>query len=140
MVYFLLDANVIYDFLADRKPHSREAAFLFSAADRGKIKLYVSAISYNNLYYVLRKDVGHKKALDLVSLLDTLVTTIDVGTPVIRKALKSKFKDFEDAIQYYSALTENKIQAIVTRNSKDFKSNELLILDPARAIRFVSGK
>ncbi len=140
MVYFFLDTNVIYDFLADRKPHSREAAFLFSAADRGKIKLYVSAITYNNLYYVLRKDAGHKKALELITLLDSLVTTIEVGSAVIRKAMKSTFTDFEDAIQYYSALTENKIQAIVTRNSKDFKLDELLILEPSRAILFLSGK
>ncbi len=140
MVHFFIDTNVIYDFLADRKPHSREAAFLFSASDKGKIKLYVSAISYNNLYYLLRKDIGHKKALDLIAILDTLVTTIEVGIPIIRNSIKSKFKDFEDGIQYYSALTEDKIQAIVTRNKKDFKSNDILILDPSRAIRFVSGK
>lgn len=140
MVHFFVDTNVIYDFLVDRKPHSRQAAFLLSAAERGKIKLYVSAISYNNLYFILRKSIGNKKALELIILLDSLVTTIPLDSSVIRNAMKSKIKDFEDAIQYYSALTEKKVQAIVTRNSKDFKSTELLILDTERAIRFASGK
>lgn len=140
MIHFFLDTNIIYDFLTDRKPYSRQAAALFSASERGKVRLYVSAISFNNLYYVLRKDIGHKKALELLSELDTMVVTIDLNQSVIEKAINSKFADFEDALQFYGALSEPKIQAVVTRNTKDFKSKELLILKPEQAIRLVQGK
>ncbi len=140
MIHFFLDTNIIYDFFTDRKPYSRQAAALFSAAERNKVRIYISAISFNNLYYVLRKDIGHKKALELLESLDAMVTTLDLNRMVIEKAIKSGYADFEDAIQYFCALSEQKIQAIITRNTKDFKSKDLLILKPEQAIRLIQGK
>ena len=47
---------------------------------------------------------------------------------VIEKAINSNFKDFEDAMQYFSALASN-CDLIVTRNEKDFKNALLPVLN-----------
>ena len=52
---------------------------------------------------------------------------------MIHNALHSDFKDFEDAIQYNSA-NSKKINAIITRNPKDFKNSKLLILSVEEAL------
>ena len=60
MKNLLVDTNVIIDVLADRKPFSEAASEIFDHAERGTIKLYISALSYFNIYYVLRKTNAHK--------------------------------------------------------------------------------
>lgn len=140
MIHFFLDTNVILDFLMDRRPFSRDAAELFSVSINGKIKIYVSAISFNNLYYVLRQTEGHRRAIQLVDDLDSMVTVIDLNIAILRSSLKSDMKDFEDAIQYYSALSNSKIQAIVTRNVKDYSERDLLVIQPDRAVQFLHAK
>lgn len=137
MVHFLFDTNVVLDFLMDRKPFSVHSAHLFTAADKGKLKAYVSAISFNNSYYVIEKSEGHKKAIYLIEQMESMFKTIDLTSLIINNAIKSGFSDFEDAIQFYSALSESKIQAIVTRNVKDFKSKDILILTPEQAIKYL---
>ena len=48
---------------------------------------------------------------------------------VIDMALKSGWKDFEDAVQNFSAVADSQVTAIVTRNTKDFKDSTLEIVD-----------
>jgi predicted nucleic acid-binding protein len=50
MKHLFLDTNVIIDVLADRKPFSESAAILFDYAEKGKINIYISALSYSNIY------------------------------------------------------------------------------------------
>ncbi len=139
MTHLFLDTNVVLDFLTDRKPFSNEAARIFMAAEDGSARLYVSAISFNNLYYVIRQTEGHKKAMELIELLDTLVLTVDLNSTIIRKGFRTAGRDFEDAIQLHSARSQKKIQAIVTRNEKDFKNRDLVILSPASAVKLLDA-
>ena len=64
---------------------------------------------------------------------------VDVTKTVIKKSLKSAFKDFEDAIQYNCALTINKIDFIVTRDSKDFKKSTLPVMNPQEAMGIINS-
>lgn len=137
MIHLFLDTNVVLDFLIGREPFSQDAAQLFVAAEEQRVRLYVSAISYNNLYYLMRQTQGHKKALEMVETLDTLVLTIEVNSTVIRKAFRTEIRDFEDAIQLQSARSVKRIQAIVTRNEKDFKIKDLVVLSPASAVKLL---
>ena len=131
---YFLDTNIIIDFLAHRNPFAEYAAALFDAALAGKVKLYIGAISVNNVYYVLRKVIGHEKTISLLNQLMELVDVADVTGPVLKKAISSKFKDFEDAIQYEVALTLVEVDAIVTRNGRDFKNSELPLFNPMEAL------
>ena len=137
MRQIFIDTNVIIDFLADRSPFSEYAAILFQLAKEKKIKIYISAISFNNTYYILRKVTSHKKALSLISEIEDFVGIQETNRKIIRKAIKSNFNDFEDAIQYYSAIELGAIDIITTRDLKDFKRSELPVLSPETTVKLL---
>ena len=140
MRHLFLDTNVLIDFLSDRKPFSTAAAQLFESRIKGTTALYISTVSYNNIYYVLRQLMTHGEVIKLLKELTALTQVLAVTKEVIEEALKSEFKDFEDAIQNYTALSNKKIEAIVTRDSKDFKRSSMPILSPLEASKFVELK
>ncbi len=139
MKHLFLDTNVLIDFLADRKPFSLEAAKLFNYSFKKKVTIYVAAVSYNNIYYILRQSCSHSETIKILSQLEEWTETIDVSKDVIKKALDSSFKDFEDAIQYNCAKTLNKIDCIVTRDTKDFKSSSIPTLTPKEALTMIES-
>jgi len=134
---FFIDTNILLNFLPDRKPYSDQAAIIFEHQQQRNLILYVSVISINNLYYIISKIDGRKTAIKLLKELTDLVTVIPLDQSIIQKSLDSNFSDFEDAIQYYSALKTKNVQGIITRNTKDFKKSELPILTPELAIRII---
>jgi predicted nucleic acid-binding protein len=134
MKHIFLDTNVVIDFLADRHPFSVDAARLFDLAIEGKTKVYISAVSYNNIYYILRKSLSNNATIKLLDELACMTEIADVTNEVIRESLKSDFNDYEDAIQYYCALNIPEIELIVTRNTKDFKKSTIAVLTPTEAI------
>ena len=72
--------------------------------------------------------------------LEALVETLDVTKDVISKSLHTDFKDFEDAIQFNTAVVSKKLTAIITRNPKDFKNETLTILTPAEALSMIENR
>ena len=134
MRYVFLDTNVVIDFLADRRPFSIDAAKLFDLGVDGRAKIYISAASYNNIYYIIRQSLLHNATIKLLEELAEITEIVDVTDAIIRKSLKSDFTDYEDAIQYCCALTLPEINFIVTRNTKDFKKSALPVLTPTEAI------
>ena len=134
MIHLFLDTNILIDFLVNRQPFSLEAAKLFDYSEKGKAKIYVAAVSYNNLYYIIRQSLSHSDTIKLLDELSEMVEIIDTTKSVVTKAIKSDFKDFEDAIQYHCALSNNKIKAIVTRDSKGLKKSSLSVLSPKEAL------
>lgn len=132
-----IDTNVILDFLADRAPFSKYAAILFQLAKDGKIDLFISAISINNTYYILRKVTTHTNAIKLISEIEQLVGIQETTRAIIRKALNSNFSDFEDAIQYFSAVQLGNIDLITTRDIKGFKKSEISVLSPETTVKLL---
>src|SRR5947209_1245546 len=134
MKNIFLDTNVIIDFLADRRPFSLNAAKLFNLSLSGKIKIYVSAVSYNNIYYILLQSLSNNETIKLLGELSEMDEITDVNKNIIQKSLKTDFKDFEDAIQYNCALGLNKVDFIVTCDTKDFKRGPLPVMTPEEAV------
>ncbi len=137
MKQIFIDTNVIIDFLADRIPFSEYAAILFQLAKEHKIKIFISAISFINTYYILRKVTSHKKALSLISEIEGYVGVQETNRIIIQKAIKSGFNDFEDAIQYFSAVQLGEIDIIATRDLKGFKKSELPVLSPETTVKML---
>ena len=137
MKQIFIDTNVIIDFLADRQPFSDYAAMIFQLAKDGKIGVHISAISFNNTYYILRKVTSHKNVLKLLSEIEEYCGVQETNRTIIKKAMKSDFKDFEDAIQYFSAVQIGNIDIIATRDLKDFKKSELPVLSPETTIKLL---
>jgi len=130
MTNSFIDTDVIIDFLIDRKPFSREAAIIFTLIEQKKLKGYSSSLTFSNLYYVLRKIESHNKVISKLEILSKMVGILRVEEQTIKNALASGFSDFEDSIQYFSAIDSKKIDVIITRNIKDFKKSEIPVMTP----------
>lgn len=137
MKHIFLDTNVVIDFLAGREPFATDAAYLFDAAVAGTCKVYICALSFNNIWYVLSQTLKDTRTIGLLKELEKMTFIAPVTQEIIRQALEGKFKDFEDAIRYFCALELGIIDALVTRNAKDFKSSELPVMSPAEAVAFL---
>jgi predicted nucleic acid-binding protein len=131
-----VDTDIILDLLANRNPFYKHAAILFSEADKGNIELYVSSLSFSNLNYLLSKQYSSDQARKKLLKFKTLVTVLAVTDKIVELALSSDFKDFEDGLQYFTA-TESGIKKLLTRNLKDFKAAEIIVMT---AEQFLKGK
>jgi predicted nucleic acid-binding protein len=124
------DTDILLDYISGRQPFTIQAARIFEANHRGKILVYTTSLSFSNLYYVLRKVYPHMKVISQLDALSGHIKILKVDEGIIKQALKSSFKDFEDAIQYYSAMSVKNIGIIVTRNIKDYKDSVLPVMTP----------
>lgn len=125
-----VDTNVIVDLIADRRPFSKFAIELFNSAEANKVQLYTSSHSIATTHYLLKKYMDEKDLRDVLYALLEYLTVISVDVDVIKKGLRSKHKDFEDAIQILCASNIEQMDCIVTRNIKDFKGSEIPVYAP----------
>jgi len=109
-----IDSDVLIDFLIDRKPNADDAATLIDRAEKGKIIAYTSVLCLANIHYVIRKIVGEKKSREIIEELIDIIKVLSFSEKNLRNAIKSDFKDFEDAIQNSIAIESNSISAIIT--------------------------
>jgi len=106
-----IDTNIVLDLLARRSDYA-SAAKVFTLADQGQLELYVSSLTFANTNYILTKHEGKERTLKILRDLELVVTIVDLSGKIVRLALNDEdFKDFEDGLQYYSAL-ENGVEVI----------------------------
>jgi len=125
-----VDTDVIIDFLIDRKPYSEQAAIILSLSEYKNIQVCVSALTFANCYYILKKFSSHSKVISKLSQLAEVVEIVDVTKKAILDSLKSNFKDFEYSIQNETAKKVIQIKVLITRNLKDYQNSNLSILSP----------
>lgn len=126
----LLDTDVILDFFFDREPFADYAANVLNLCEENKIKSFTTPVIISNVYYLLRKTAKHSVVIEKIKQLLTLIDVIQIDKTAVLNALNSEFKDFEDALQNFSAVENREIEIILTRNINDFKKSELAILTP----------
>lgn len=124
-----LDTNVTPDLLGKREPFFENAARIVSLADQGKAIVAVSALSYATTDYFLSKLTSPSKSLESLRKFKTLSEIIALDEAIIEKSLNSGFADFEDSLQYFSALKSG-CGYIITRNVKDFKNSAIPVITP----------
>ena len=122
-----LDTNIILDLLVPREPFVNEISKIITLAENGKCQLFVSSITIINCNYVLEKISEKKKIMEVFKKFRIICSVLKVDEMEIDKALFSNFSDFEDAVQYFSALQSN-CSIIITRNGKDFKNATIPIM------------
>jgi predicted nucleic acid-binding protein len=126
----LADTNVLLDVLAGRKPFYKDSAWIWSLAESGRIQAHLAAISYSNCYYIIRKYAGRAGAEKAVRLLRDVFIPVELTGQIINQAIDAGFSDFEDAIQFHSAVHAN-LACIVTRNPDHFPRKPISILSPS---------
>ena len=123
----LVDTNIVLDLLAKRTEFIIEAQELFTLSDKNELKLYVSSLTFANTYYILSQKIKLENARKILRKFKVLVEVLPMDDKIIDLSLESDFKDFEDAIQYHTAI-ENEVNIIITRNLKDFKTAKIPVL------------
>lgn len=129
MIKVFVDTDICLDVLTGRKPCNVMAEKLFSLADLGKIKVYVSSLCFANIDYILTHQYKRKDSRQAIAKFKTIVNVLSVDDKIIELSIASGFNDFEDAIQYNTAI-ENNLQVLITRNTKDFKKVKIKIMTP----------
>ena len=124
-----LDTNIMLDFLGERDQFYLSAAKIATLADKGKIEIVVSALSYATVSYFLAKFEGLEKTKDKLRKFKVISKICDLDEKIIEKGLNSDFSDYEDSLQYFSALRLD-CDILVTRNVKDFKGAQIPVMTP----------
>ena len=125
---------MILDYALIRQPFYDLADRIFVLVEQRQIEGYICASTFTNLFYILRKPRGKKWTLDFLEKLANLCQITPVDSAIVREALAKHHKDFEDDIQYHSAVF-NKLDAIVTRNPNDFPIDSLKIFTPEQLLQ-----
>lgn len=124
-----IDTNGMLDLLGERVPFYDAIAKIATLADKGKVQLIVSALSYSTVFYLLSKYEKNEIVLEKLRKFKVIAVTSDLIDKIIDKGLSSKFSDFEDALQYHCAL-KMECNILITRNAKDFKYSDIPVLAP----------
>ena len=134
--HYLVDTNIVIDMLLDREDADAACA-VFDGAERGDYYLHICALSFTTMFYSLRKILSREDRINVLTQLKEAMEVAAVDGNVIDMALKSGWKDFEDAVQNFSAVVDPQISAIITRNTKDFKDSSLEVVD---SVEFLNSK
>ena len=124
-----IDSDIILDVATGRQPFVVNATLILSLAEKMVISGFTSSNSITNIYYILRKLSNHEKSLSFITSLMQFIKIIPVTSEMIKLSMNSKFKDFEDGIQHFAAISEE-CDYLTTRNVSDFKEATMPVIVP----------
>ena len=128
MKRLFIDTNIVIDLLSKREPFYEEAAILFSLADQNIFELNISSLTVANTNFTLLQQISSQKAKEILRKLSLIVKILPLDDKIVGLALNdNSFSDFEDGLQYFTAI-ENGQDLIITRNLKDFKASNLPVM------------
>jgi predicted nucleic acid-binding protein len=134
-----LDNDVILDISIAREIDIKDSVKLINLVEEGVYKGYTSSVICTNTYYIQRKLTDHSTSIKFLKKLRLLVTVLNVDDIIIQKALESGWKDFEDSVQYFTAI-HNKIDYIITRNTTDYKKSTIPVYTPTEFLSIFAKK
>ena len=130
MLSILIDSNILLDVMATRQPFFETSSKVIETLKDKDITGYVSASSVTDIYYIARRELKDKElVIQLIKDILKFVKIATVSEDEINKALELEWSDFEDAVQYSTALL-SQMDYIITRNAKDFKASEIPTISP----------
>lgn len=123
-----IDTNIFLDILFRREQFVDDALCIFDMAVDGQIVLLISDLSIANIKYITRKEISTEEFYNLIQIFRPIFTIVPLGAEVIDKAISLRASDFEDALQYFSAV-QAEADCLVTRNIKDYGFANMEVLD-----------
>jgi predicted nucleic acid-binding protein len=130
MTRYFLDTNILLDFLGNRQPFGKYALEIFNKSRLKEWQLWTSDNSILTSYYIISKEIGEAESRIKIGRLINYLEIQPSQKAQILQALNSDFKDLEDAVQYFCASSISKLEGIITRNKKDFKSSQIPVFEP----------
>ena len=135
MKKIFIDTNILLDVILYRADFYKQAAAIWADCESRKVQGYVSAISLNNMHYIMRKKVDSDIALEYVRLVLNVFSIVPLDESILRLAVDLPQKDFEDAIQTFSAV-QIKADCIVTRDKSHFSNHYMPVISPVEYADF----
>ena len=129
----LIDANILLDVLQNREPHVQASSVVWKLCETEKAKGYVSALTFANLVYIMRKELDPKKIEETLKALSLIFEFADFNVSDLTHAAELEWDDFEDAVQ---SVTAERVHAdyIITRNVRDFAKSKVVAFTPSELI------
>jgi len=124
-----IDTNVIVDVIARREPFFADSQAVLSLCALGEIEGFVSDLTFCNVAYVMRKQLGSHQLRSGLSVLKNSLTVVPIGDDGISAALADETVDFEDAVQLAAATAAN-ADLIITRNTRHFSRSTIRVCTP----------
>jgi predicted nucleic acid-binding protein len=138
MTRLFLDTNIVVDLLDRREPFCHDAVRLFSMAYNKQVQLVVSPMTFSTASFLLRKH-GPEGVRKLLSNFRQLARVSTTDERTVDDSLASQFQDFEDAMQYYTALRAD-AEVIITRNGKDFTASRIPVMTAGEYLSTLENK
>ena len=129
----LIDANIILDVLLNRPEFVKDSALIWKLCETERAKGYVSALTFANLVYIMRKQLDPEKIKEVYQKLSLIFEFADFSVSDLTHATELNWKDFEDAVQ---SVTAERIHAdyIITRNVRDFSKSRVVAFTPSELL------
>lgn len=129
----LIDANILLDVLQNSEPYVQVSSIIWKLCETGQAKGYVSALTFADIVYIMRKELDSEKINDVLTKLSLVFEFTDLTASDLSRAAALAWDDFEDAVQ---SVTAERVRAdhIVTRNVKDFAKSKVFALTPSELL------
>jgi predicted nucleic acid-binding protein len=128
-VKLFIDTNVVIDVLAQRQGFYDASAAILTMLEKDEAEGFISAISFNNIHYILRKQSGKTRADNAIRMLLSAFNIVTLDEKILTRTIESNFNDFEDGIQFFSAMRSN-ADYLISRNVRDFPHDDIPVLTP----------
>lgn len=135
----LVDTNVVLDVLLERRPFSEAAAQVFALVEESRIEGFLCATTLTTIDDLLGQALAPAKAREALQRLLSLFEIAPVNRPVLELALRSGIADFEDAVLEQAGRLVA-VDAITTRNVRNFGKSTVTVFDPLELISTVKAK
>jgi len=129
----IVDTNVVLDILLARRSFVESASRVFALVEQSRIEASLCATTVTTVDYLLTQSLSRDEGRQALRGLLDLFEIAPVNRSVIEKALQSKIEDFEDAVLEQAGCLTG-AEAIITRNTKDFRKSSIKALDPAELL------
>ena len=129
----LIDTNIVLDVLLKREPHFQDSAAVWKLGETDQAEGYVSALSFANLIYVMRRELTPAQIRDVLDRMKLIFRFADFPVSALTRAAELQWPDFEDAVQSVIAAEIN-ADCIITRNVRDFKRSKVMAFTPAELL------
>lgn len=134
-----LDTNIMLDFLGERVPFYDSIAKVVTLADKGQISIIVSALSYSTVSYFLTKFENKETTKEKLRKFKIISEIADLNEQIIEKGLNANFRDFENSLQYFSAISSD-CNILITRNGKDFRNSSIPVMTAEEYLKSIHKK
>ena len=137
MIKVFLDTNILIDYLSCRENFFESAALIFQLGMRRKCQLLVSSLSFATASFILQSHykMSQEEVVKMFKQIMKMCHITAVDSQTVSESVASNFKDFEDAMQYFSALRES-ANFIITRNKQDFIVNAIKVFEPVEFLNY----